>query len=135
MYSVNLQSMEEFDEEQILDLPEEKKKKDKEYFYLRIASIGLLCIGTLFRLMHWPFSSLILLAGGISWTIWTIVFLINLERPRIYQWAYSIGRVAVIIGVVLILLLRKSIGLYFFGFATLCFLTGIMASFFDKKER
>ena len=127
--------MGEFDDEQILDLPEEKKKKDKEYFYLRIASIGLLCIGVLFRFMHWPFSNNILIIGGIAWTTWTVVFLLNLERPKIYQWAYGIGRFAVIVGVVLILIIQKHVGLYFFAFATVCFIVGIIASFFDKSER
>lgn len=135
MYSVNLQPMEEFDDEQILDLPEEKKKKDKEYFYLRIASIGLLCLGILFRMMHWPYANILLLAGGIAWTAWTVVFLLNLERPKVFQWAYGIGRVAIIVGVVLILVVKNGFGLYLFGFAAVCFVLGIIASFFDRNDR
>ena len=127
--------MDELEDEEILDLPEKGKSRKQEYFYLRMLSVGLLCAGTLFRFQHWPYASMLLAAGLVLWTIWNIIYLVSLKSPSFYEVAYGIGRLCLSIGIVIILLQLRNVGLIFFGFAAVNFLAGVIGSFFAKKKQ
>lgn len=127
--------MDELDEKEILDLPEREKSKKQEYFYLRMTSVGLLCLGAFFRFQSWPFASILLIGGLALWTIWNILFLVSLKSPSFYEVAYGIGRLCVSIGIVLTFINLRTVGLSFLGLAAISFVAGVIGSFFAKKPQ
>jgi len=133
--AVNLQFMDELNEQEILDLPEKTKKKKSEFFYLRMVSVGLLCLGAFFRFQHWPFASLMLISGLALWSIWNVIFLVSLKKPSFYEVAYGIGRLCVSIGIVLSFIGFKNGGLAFLAIAIIGFVAGIFGSFFAKNPQ
>lgn len=109
-----------------LDLPDRPKSTQDRFFALRVAGTALLIIGLLFRFMHWPYGYQILLAGLIVWSVWNVLFMFLSPRQKSFEYAYSIGRLALAGALFVQIFLQTSSGIYFFGLAAMSFVVGVV---------
>ncbi|WP_306641675.1 hypothetical protein [Sanyastnella coralliicola] len=114
----------EQEEDDILDMPEAPRDKSKEYFNLRMISTIAIAVGLVFRLQHWPYSSTILIFGAAGWTIWNFLDLFAQKKPKLWRYAYFVGRLALVSSIFLLFLTRLEYMKYFLAVAGVAFLVG-----------
>ncbi|MFM1931789.1 MAG: hypothetical protein RL226_1092 [Bacteroidota bacterium] len=87
------------DQPEILDFPEEEKPVIKPYTLLRGLALNGIIISLVFRLMHWPGTTILLLISLSLWTVWSVLhFLANKRVIRSEAW-YFTGRSGMILGI------------------------------------
>lgn len=61
--------MAEEDRDKILDLPEKGRSRPQRFDLFIMLSLGIILVGLLFKIMHWPFGSELTVIGAIALTI------------------------------------------------------------------
>lgn len=117
-----------------IDLPPRKNDPRRDpLFWMRLAGTALLVVGLLFRIQGWPMGSTLLLAGLVVWSLWNILFLLTVRDLRAWEILYTIGRLLLAVALFLQLYILSFYSLFVFGVAALVFLSGVIASYFDKQ--
>jgi hypothetical protein len=101
--------------------------------WLIYASMGVLAVGVLFHYMHWPFARYIVLIGFGGTTFYNGYLFFTKPRP-FYAWAYFIGRLLLLAGI-LLYLFRLSPPIILFFLAMICFALGMLFSSKSSKEK
>lgn len=114
--------------EDILDLQEKNPEPNRGLHFIRGVAYLLILTGFIFRSMHWPFSLILTLCGLGLWLTYATLTLIYEERSALYNWAYFIGKVALISFLAL-----RFLGLHWASFLTLplaviAFIVGIIST-------
>jgi uncharacterized membrane protein HdeD (DUF308 family) len=114
----------------IIDRPEEPEKKEANWIiYL---SMAVLAIGVLFQWMHWPFSRLLVVSGFAGITGYNTYYFFSRKRP-LYAWAYFVGRLLLLAGI-LLYLFRLWAPTWLFFSAMICFALGMLFSSTQKEN-
>ena len=61
--------MAEEDRDKILDLPEKGRSKPQRFDLFIMVSLGIILLGLLAKIMHWPFGREITVIGAIALTL------------------------------------------------------------------
>ncbi len=109
-----------------LDLPERPEPNKDRFFALRALGTALLIIGLLFRMMHWPYGYQVLLAGLLVWSLWNVLFIFMPPRRKGFEYAYSVGRLALAGALFAQIFLNSASGMYLFGLAAMSFVVGVV---------
>lgn len=117
-----------FEENEILDLPEDNRPKPKEFYTLRFASTLLMAFGLVGRMQHWPWSKAILVTGILLWTVWNLIHFFSRKNPILMETMYFGGRLALAVAVFLMFFGRPAFSNYIFGAAAIFFLIGFFSA-------
>lgn len=97
-------------EEEILDLPEDKKE-GKDFKWLRIIALLFFMLALFFRFNKWAGQAAFLMLGVATFCFWAVMKFIYTPIKYIFDWLFLFGRVGLVLG----LLFRF---LYDFAFST-----------------
>lgn len=95
---------------------------------MRGAAYLLVLAGFVFKIMHWPFSLIMLLGGLGLWLLYATLTMIQEEGPALYNWAYFIGKVALIIFLALRFLELHTASFVALPVAVVAFIVGIISA-------
>jgi hypothetical protein len=112
----------------ILDLQEKKPDPDRKLFILRGGAYLMVLAGFVFKIMHWPFALILMLGGLGLWLLYATLSLIHEERSALYNWAYFIGKVALIIFLALRFLNLHIASFVALPIAVVAFIVGIISA-------
>jgi hypothetical protein len=112
----------------------EDKNEEQPYKQLRLLVSGVLIVGFVFRVQHWPYGAQILVLGLLGWVAWNILLLARFKTLRYSERFYTFGRLAMA-GAVTIGLFQGSLLTFIaFGVAALLFIAGMLASEFRSTD-
>lgn len=117
-----------------IDYPDKPPRRDR-YFNLRLIGTLLLVVGLVFRTMHWPYAMYLLGAGLLIWTIWNILVFVDGRDNKPWDYAYSLGRIALAAALFLQVFLQMgNWSMFTFALAALFFVIGVVLAIRDRSE-
>lgn len=87
-------------DEEILDLPEEKKA-GRDFKWLRIIALFFFILALFFRFNKWAGQAAFLLLGVFTFCVWALMKFIYAPTKYAYEWLFLFGRVGMAVGLVL----------------------------------
>lgn len=116
------------DENEILDLPESRRERRKDYFVLRFVSIVLVAYGLVADMVDWPGELIGLVGGVVLWTLWNFLQYFARKSPDLWESAYFGGRFMLAVALFLQFFDQSGYAFYAFGGAAICFIIGFFTS-------
>ncbi len=116
------------DDNEILDMPEARRERRKEFFVLRFVSIALVAYGLTADMVGWPGHLFGLISGVSLWTFWNFLQYFSRKSPEFWESAYFGGRFMLAVALFLQFFGQQGYAFYTFGGAALSFIFGYFAS-------
>ncbi|MBX7052377.1 MAG: hypothetical protein K1X54_10105 [Flavobacteriales bacterium] len=120
--------------EKILDqFDEDRDRRWFEHWTVVYLPILLLIVGLLFRIQHWPFSSLLIASGLGAILIRNFIFFFSKSRS-FAEWSYFVGRIFLVVTLILHFGLKHySIRSIFIGLCV--FATGALIYWLKREKK